>query len=90
MTQAADVNDQLQRASEVQHKYADRLMSLPHVIGVAIGYVMERGERKPEIGLVVMVDEKLPEAQLSPDAIVPHEIEGVRVDVQEQGAFFAH
>lgn len=90
MTQTANVNDQLQRASEVQRKYADKLMSLPHVIGVAVGYVMERGERKPEIGLVVMVDEKLPEAQLAPDTIIPHELEGVRVDVQEQGTFVAH
>ncbi|MBK8029400.1 MAG: hypothetical protein J0M07_31300 [Anaerolineae bacterium] len=82
-----DVNQQLQRAADAQQKYSDYLMGLPHVIGVAVGYTSRHGQREAEIGLIVMVDEKLPVAQLAESEIVPRQLDGVRVDVQETGAF---
>lgn len=84
-----DINAQVMRASEAQQKYSDYLMSLPHVVGVAVGYTSKDGQREQEIGLIVMVDEKLPAAQLAPEQIVPRELDGVRVDVQESGGFMA-
>ncbi len=84
-----DVNQQLQRAADAQQKYSDYLMSLPHVVGVAVGYASRNGQREPEIGLVVMVDEKLPVAQLAENEIVPRQLDGVRVDVQQSGVFSA-
>jgi hypothetical protein len=84
-----DLSDMVRRASEAQQKYSDYLMSLPHVMGVAVGYTSRRGQREAEIGLIVMVDEKLPTAQLAEEEIVPRELDGVRVDVQESGAFSA-
>lgn len=84
-----DTNEQLKRASEAQQKYTDKLLNYPNVIGVAVGYITRDGQRTPEIGLIVMVDQKLPEAQLAPEDILPRELDGVRVDVQETGTFTA-
>lgn len=84
-----DVNEQMRRATAVQQQYTEELLKYPHVVGVAVGYVTEEGKRTPEIGLIVMVDNKLPEAQLSLEEIIPHHLDGVRVDVQETGTFTA-
>jgi hypothetical protein len=84
-----DVNEQLRRASEAQQKHTDELLKYPNVVGVAVGYITRRGERTPEIGLIVMVDHKVPEAQLAPEDMIPRQLDGVRVDVQETGTFTA-
>jgi hypothetical protein len=84
-----DANEQLRRASEAQQKYTDMLLKYPNVVGVAVGYITRAGERTSDIGLIVMVDQKLPEAQLAPDEIIPHQLDGVQVDVQEMGTFTA-
>jgi hypothetical protein len=84
-----DVTEQIRRATAAQQQYTDELLKYPNVVGVAVGYVKERGEQKPQIGLIVMVDNKLPEAQLSPEEIIPRQLDGVRVDVQEMGTFTA-
>ena len=89
MSSQEEINRQVQRASEVQEKYADTLMHIPHVVGIGVGFVMQGGERMPEVGLVVMVDSKLPTAQLAEDELIPRELDGVRVDVQETGVFSA-
>lgn len=81
-----DINDKL---SAVQAKYADALMQYPHVVGVAIGMAQVNGNYTDEPALVVLVDEKVPEAQLALEDILPHELEGVRVDVQATGVFTA-
>jgi hypothetical protein len=84
-----DANEQLRRASEAQQKYTDKLLRYPNVVGVAVGYITRYGQRTPEIGLIVMVDKKLPEGQLAPEDIIPRQLDGVRVDVQETGTFTA-
>lgn len=84
-----DLNEQVRRASEAHQRYGEYLMRLPHVTGVAVGYTSKHGQRQPEIGLIVMVDEKLPAAQLAEDELVPRELDGVRVDVQQSGIFSA-
>jgi hypothetical protein len=84
-----DANEQVRRASEAQQKYTDALLRYPHVVGVAVGYVTKAQQRTPEIGLIVMVDRKVPETQLSGEEVIPHELDGVRVDVQETGTFAA-
>ncbi len=65
-------------------------MSKPHVVGVAVGYVTEGGQRTAQIGLIVMVDHKLPASEVAAEAAIPRELDGVRVDVQETGAFSAN
>lgn len=75
------------RLSQVQAKYVDMLMTKANVIGVALGYVKENGITLDEKGIVVMVTQKVPENQLPPKDRIPHELDGVRVDVQSFGTF---
>jgi hypothetical protein len=86
---AGDVTEQVRRASAVQARYADELMKKPHVVGVAVGYITTGGTRTSNIGLIVMVDQKVPSEQLKLDERIPDELDGVPVDVQETGVFTA-
>lgn len=74
-----------ERAQAVKRAYTSQLMAKANVVGVGVGFCMKGGERTGQVGLVVMVDHKLPRAQLSPADLIPREIEGVPVDVQEVG-----
>ncbi len=74
-----------QRAQAVQAKYTDELMEKANVQGTAIGLATEDGQYTDTIALVVLVSTKLPENQLAPEDIIPKELDGVRVDVQEVG-----
>ena len=82
-------DDRMAEISAVQAKYADELMSKANVVGVAIGMAKKDGNYTDELSLVVMVGEKLPVAQLAPDDLIPSELDGVRIDVQETGSFTA-
>jgi hypothetical protein len=81
----ADLKDATQRAQAVKLAYASQLMSKANVVGVGVGFCQRAGERTGEIGLVVMVNRKLATSQLDPRDVIPTEIEGVPVDVQEIG-----
>lgn len=89
MHSQAEINRQVERASAVQARYADELMRKPNVVGVGVGFTTKGGQSTGEVGLIVLVERKLPEAQLAPEAVIPAELEGVRVDVQETGGFSA-
>ncbi|MDL1901675.1 hypothetical protein FBR02_12990 [Anaerolineae bacterium CFX9] len=82
-------DERYQYALRVQQLYQDRLMQLPHVIGVGVGYAHEDGRETDEIALIVMVDEKVDEDELDEDEIIPSRIMGVRVEVQEMGGSFS-
>jgi hypothetical protein len=83
-------DDVLMRHVEyVQRRYEHYLLSKPHVVGVGIGFACRGGEQTPELSVVVMVDQKLPSAQLAPADRLPTQLEGVRIDVQEMGQFAA-
>ena len=77
------------KLSDVQARYAPILMSKPNVVGVGIGLVRVNGEVTAEPALIVMVTKKLSPEELEPEDVIPQMIEGVRVDVQETGAFEA-
>lgn len=81
--------DLQKKITEIQARYVDELMAKAHVVGVGIGMAKVAGEYTTEMALIVLVDEKLPLEALSEDDIVPTEIEGVRVDVQETGVIQA-
>jgi hypothetical protein len=80
-----NVDEQTARAMLVQNKYTESLLKLPHVVGVGIGYVKVNGVQTGEIGLVVMVDEKIYAQEVDPVDQIPKELDGVRVDVQAIG-----
>lgn len=84
-----ELEEQIRQATEVQARYVDYLMRKPHVVGVGVGFARRGGETTRDVALVVMVDEKVPEAQLAPDELIPAELDGVPVDVQQTGTFGA-
>lgn len=79
---------QRDRISTIQARYSAMLMNKPHVIGTAIGYQQKDGQSTGVPALVVLVDQKVPADQLSPDDLIPKELEGVPVDVQSVGGTF--
>lgn len=85
--------DDLQQATEkaraVKRAHASELLSKANVVGVGVGFCEQGGERTDNVGLVVMVKHKLPREQLSADDVLPVEIDGVPVDVQEVGVIRA-
>ncbi len=89
MASQEEINQQVQHASQVQAKYADELMKKPHVVGVGVGHTTESGVPTSNVGVIVMVDQKVPLDQLAPGDTIPKLLDGVRVDVQETGSFSA-
>lgn len=75
----------LVRARAVHLSYVDELMRKANVVGVGVGLFRKGGGRKLETGLVVLVTQKVPRAQLALGDLIPAEIDGVPVDVQEVG-----
>jgi hypothetical protein len=78
-----------EKITAVQAKYAIELMEKANVIGIAMGLAKDDGEYTQELCLVVMVSEKVPVEELDEKDIIPNELDGVRVDVQEMGIFTA-
>lgn len=75
----------LEKAHMIKESYREQLMSFPNVVGVGVGYRHAGGQRTDDIAVVVMVDRKIPLAQLDQHQVIPDEIEGVPVDVKEVG-----
>lgn len=73
------------KASQVKRAHQAELMAKANVVGVGVGFRQVGGQRTETVALVVMVSRKLPATQLAPQDILPREIEGVPVDVQEVG-----
>ncbi|MBZ0286628.1 MAG: hypothetical protein K8I30_03370 [Anaerolineae bacterium] len=81
----ATQDEQTARAQLVQQKYMEMLLKLPHVVGVGIGFVKRGGVQTGEVGLVVMVDQKISALEIDPVDKIPTELDDVPVDVQEIG-----
>ncbi len=78
-------NDDMDRITAVQAKYANQLIDKQNVVGVAVGRAKQGGETTDELALVVLVEKKVPLDELSIEDRIPSELDGVRVDVQETG-----
>lgn len=68
----------------VLRRHEDDLMAYPNVNGVGIG------EKSGRPVIKVMVVKKVPEASLKPDQVLPKELEGFALDVEEIGEIAAH
>ncbi|MBZ0286629.1 MAG: S1 family peptidase [Anaerolineae bacterium] len=69
-----------------QAQFQESLLAKPNVVGVAVGRKNETGE----LAVVTLVEQKLPLAALSADAVVPKQIDGVVTDVVEVGYLRAY
>jgi hypothetical protein len=74
-----------QKIQRLKQKYASMLMSKANVVGVGIGKAIRDGKQTDQLALVVLVSRKVPPDELGLDDLIPTEIEGVPVDVQEVG-----
>lgn len=63
------------------------LFSFPNVRSVGAGPVYEKGRQTKELGIIVGVEDKFPEAMLQEDSIIPRDMKGtgIRVDVIRAG-----
>jgi hypothetical protein len=84
-TEGARGQADLQRVLVIKERYETELMGKANVQGVGVGLHMREGRPTGGLSLVVMVTHKVPRAQLAPEDLIPSEIEGVTVDVQEVG-----
>ena len=73
----------------VKRAHEKALLAKANVVGVGVGYRLSQGQRTETIALVVMVRHKVPASRLRPEDVIPAELEGVPVDVQEVGAISA-
>ncbi len=94
MSQAGKARDdqraRVERARQVKEKYEKELLAKANVVGVGVGLRQKGGVWGDEVAVVVMVSRKQPASQLAQADLVPRELEGVPVDVQEVGELHAH
>jgi len=74
-----------EKARVVKEKFETELLKLENVVGVGIGLRKKDGIYTDEVALVVMVKKKVLEIELAQADLIPRELEGVEVDVQEIG-----
>ncbi|MBT3314068.1 MAG: hypothetical protein HN390_05600 [Anaerolineae bacterium] len=74
-----------EKIKAVKRKYEKMLLAKPNVVGVGIGYSFQKGWQTDKVAIVVMVSRKLPTNRLKPAELIPAEIEGIPIDVQEKG-----
>jgi hypothetical protein len=90
MTAQNKPEDPVDRAQAVKEKYEPQLLNYPGVVGVGVGLRSRGGELGEQVCIVVMVQKKQPASALPPDELLPTELDGVPVDVQESGVLRAH
>jgi hypothetical protein len=73
----------VERAKSVKDKAAAALRRYPNVVGVGVGYKLVGGERTSTVAIRVYVEKKVPEQELSPDEVLPKELETIPTDVIE-------
>lgn len=80
---------QMAKAASIQARYSDRLLQLPHVVGVGIGYMKVGDQLTNQVALIVMVDQKVAASELRSNEMIPKQIEDIPIMVQEVGSLRA-
>ncbi len=74
-----------EKAKAVKEAHQSALMRMANVVGVGVGLQRKGGVGTGKVALIVMVEKKLPVSQLPDKDVLPIEIDGIPVDVQEVG-----
>jgi len=74
-----------EKIKQVKDQYTADLMKKANVVGVGIGLIQRGSVQTEELAIIVLVRKKLPRKRLKTEDIIPHEIEGVPIDVQAVG-----
>jgi hypothetical protein len=81
----AAMQQAMEKARVVKQAHEAELLGMPNVVGVGVGLRQQGGMTQNIVSLVVLVRQKKPSTQLAPEQMIPAELEGVPVDVQEVG-----
>jgi hypothetical protein len=73
----------VERAKKAKDAASAKLRRYPNVVGVGVGYKIVGGERTSTVAVRVYVERKVPEKELSPNEVVPKELETIPTDVIE-------
>lgn len=89
-----EMKEELQMATEeevkaIKAKHEKEILAKKNVVGLGIGFKRVGGRKTDQLSLVVMVREKASPSELSPEDLIPSEIEGVVTDVKEVGEIVA-
>ena len=68
-----------------KRKYADLLMSLPHVTGLGVGVKKTSGKETSERAIKVYVDQKVAAEELTDQERVPPRLDDIATDVEVIG-----
>jgi len=79
------IQPDLARVQDVKRAHEADLLTKANVVGVGVGLRSQGGDFGEQVAIVVMVTRKVPRKQLAPEDILPGEIDGIPVDVQEVG-----
>ena len=90
MEMERDSHSDFQRAVEVKELHEESLLAKENVVGVGVGIRKREGVYTGEVAVIVMVRRKLPRIEIPEDDLLPEEIDGIPIDVQEVGAIDAH
>ena len=74
-----------ERIRLIKSKYEAVLLRKANVVSVGIGLPIRGGKPVAEPGIVVGVSRKCSANELSPEDLIPHRVEDVRVWVEEVG-----
>ncbi len=80
---------QLLNARAVFRQALPKLFHRKHVVACGLGFKQIEGRWTDELSLVVSVERKMPPEALTPDDLIPREVDGFPTDVQETGRFHA-
>jgi len=78
-------DEEMDRLREIKTIHEADLMRKANVVGVGIGLRWREGEMTDQPAIIVSVTHKVSRSQLSPDDVIPHELEGIPVDVLAVG-----
>lgn len=78
-----------ERAKAVKAAHEAELLAKANVVGVGVGLRQRRGSHTDDVAVVVLVRHKVPRSTLAPEDVIPSEINGMPVDVQEVGEIVA-
>lgn len=79
----------LERTRAVKQAHEAELMGRANVVGVGVGLIRRGGAPTGQVGIIVMVSRKRPARELAAKDLIPKQLEGVPVDVQEVGEIWA-
>ncbi len=78
-----------QRLLQIQFAFQEELLRKNNVVGVAIGYKESGGVRTTQPAVIVLVEQKKPNAGLNEEDKIPAQINGIPTDVFESGPIHA-